>query len=75
MGLFQIPQRGVELEVLANGDVGDAAAVPLGEVGDGSELRGLDDAVRDPDADHEVPDGLALAALAADRADAVALGV
>src|SRR5262245_14819852 len=65
----------VELEVLAHGDVGDAVTVPLREVGDGSELRGFDDAVRDPDADHEVPDRFAFAALAADRADAVALGV
>src|SRR4029450_2905813 len=44
-------------------------------VGDGSELRRFNDAVGNPDADHEVPDGLALAALAADRAGAVALGV
>ena len=65
----------MELKVLTHGDVGDAAAMPLGEVGDRSELGRLDDAVGNPDADHEVPDGLALAALAADRAGAVALGV
>src|SRR4030095_13452763 len=49
--------------------------VAFGEVGDRPELVRLDDAVRDPDAHHEVPHGLALAALAADRADAVALCV
>src|SRR3989449_11121495 len=64
----------VELDVLADRDVGDAARVALGEPGDRAKLVGLQLTVRDPDADHEVARRLALAALAADRADAVALG-
>src|SRR5882762_9902892 len=65
----------VQLDVLANRDVADAAAVPLGQVGDGPQLMGLESAVGDPDPHHEVADGLALAVLAPDRADSVALGV
>src|SRR2546426_6913931 len=65
----------VELDVLADRDVGDAARVALGEPGDRAKLVGLQLTVRDPDADHEVARRLALAALSADRADAVALGV
>src|SRR5262245_48167924 len=65
----------VELDVLTHGDVGDAVAVPLGEVGDGPELRRFDDAVGYQDADHGVADGLALAVAADDRVYDVPLGV
>src|SRR2546422_3884550 len=53
----------------------DPPRVALGEPGDRAELVGLQLTVRDPDADHEVACRLSLTALAADRADAVALGV
>ena len=65
----------VELEILAHGDVGDAAAVPLGEVGDRPDLPRLEHAVGNADSHHQVPNRLALAALAPDRAHAVALRV
>src|SRR5207244_9045272 len=65
----------VQLDVLADGDVGDPATMPRGEVGDRPELMGLEGAVRDPDTHHEVANGFALASLAADRTDAVALGI
>src|SRR5262245_50056954 len=62
----------VELDVLADRDVRDPVAVPFGEVGNGAELVGLEHPVRDADSHHEIPHGLALAAL---PADAVALRV
>ena len=65
----------VELEVLADGDVGHAACAALREARDRPELVGEELAVRDADPHHEVGYGLALAALAADGADAVALRV
>src|SRR3989454_151560 len=65
----------VELHVLAHGEVGDAARVALGEVGQRAQLRSVHDAVRDPHADHEVLRRAALAADAADGADAIALRV
>src|SRR5437763_10404485 len=65
----------VELDVLADRDVGDPARVTLGEVGNRAELMGVERAVRDADAHHDVERRLALAPLAADGADAVALRV
>jgi len=68
-------QSAWKTKVLADRDVRDAAAVPVGEVGDRANLARLEHAVRNADSHHEMPHGLALAALAADRADAVALRV
>lgn len=65
----------VKLDVLADGQVGDAAGVSLGQVGDRPQLVRQQQPVRDPDAHHEVWDGVPLATLAADSAEAVALGV
>src|ERR1700720_4118797 len=65
----------VELDVLADGDVGYAVAEVVGEIGDGVGLFAGEEAVGDADADHEVGDGFAFAVFAADDADAVALGV
>src|SRR5881296_3698257 len=65
----------VKLDVLADRDVGNPPRVALGEPGDRAELVRLQLTVRNPDADHEVACRLTLTALAADRADAVALGV
>ena len=65
----------VELDVLADCDVGEIARVFACEAGDDAELAGGEDAVGDADAHHEVIGGEAFAALAAGCADAVALGV
>jgi len=65
----------VELDVLADGDVGDAIAVPVGEIGDGVELTAGEETVGDADTDHEERDGAAFTARAAGDAEAVTLGV
>jgi len=65
----------VKLDVLADGDVGDAVAVVSGEIGDGADLPGGEQTVGDADADHEERNGEAFAALAASDALAIALGV
>src|SRR5262249_8544829 len=43
-----------ELELLAGGDVGDAAPAAVGDRGDRPELRGVRDAVWDADPHHEL---------------------
>ena len=65
----------MELNILADGDVGNAAAVFFGELRDGAELMAGEQAVGDADAHHEKREGFAFAVFAADDADAVALGV
>ncbi len=65
----------VELDVLADGDVGEVAGVLARDAADDAELMCGEDAVGDADAHHEVVGGEAFAALAAGGADAVALGV
>src|SRR3984957_10677388 len=65
----------VELDVLADGDVGYAVAEVVGEVGDGAGLFAGEETVGDANADHEVRDGFAFAVFAADYANAVTLGV
>ena len=65
----------MELDVLAGGDVGEVAGVLAGDAADDPELVGGEDAVGKADAHHEELSGLALAADATGRADAVALGV
>jgi hypothetical protein len=65
----------VQLDILAHRDVGDAARVPLGEIGDPPRLCRGQNTVWNADAHEEIPDRLALAARAADRAHAIALRV
>ncbi|MGA2302543.1 MAG: hypothetical protein ABSG77_17830 [Candidatus Acidiferrum sp.] len=65
----------VELDVLADGDVCDAVAVAIGEVGNGAELTAGEETVGDADTDHEERNGAAFAARAADDAEAVTLRV
>ena len=65
----------VELDVLPHREVGDAARVPLRQVRDRPDLVGDEPAVRDPDPHHEVREGPALSACAANGADTVALRV
>ncbi len=65
----------VQLDVLARGDVGDAAGVLRGDVGDDVQLVRGEQAVGQADAHHEVVTGQAFAVLAAGDAEAVTLGV
>src|ERR1700688_3628967 len=65
----------MQLNVLANGDVRDAAAVFFREVRDGAHLLAAHQAVGNTDAHHKKRHGLAFAIFAANYADAVALGV
>jgi len=65
----------VELDILANGDVGDSVAMFGGEIGDFVDLRRGEEAVGDADANHEVRHGLPFAACATHDALAVALGI
>ncbi len=65
----------VELDVLANGEVGDAIAMFIGKSGDGAELRAGEQAVGNADAEHEERNGAAFATGAAGDASAIALGV
>lgn len=65
----------VELNVLADGDVGYAIAMICGEIGDGADLLAGEEAVGNADTNHEEWDGEAFATFAADDALAVALGV
>src|SRR5580704_10928779 len=65
----------MELNILANGEIGARTCVTLGNLCDCAELVGAEDAVGQGDAHHEVRRGLAFAARAADCAGAVALGV
>ena len=65
----------VQLHVLADGDVGDAAGVALGEIGDGAGLPAGKEAVGDADAHHEEFGGFAFAVFSAGDAYTVALGV
>ncbi len=51
----------VELDVLADGDVGDAVAVFIGESGDGAELRGGEQAIGNANTQHEEGNGAAFA--------------
>ncbi len=65
----------VELNILTDGNIGDAASVALGETGDGAELMRGQQAIGHGDAHHEVGSGFAFPANAADGADAVTLRV
>src|SRR5208283_823334 len=65
----------VELDVLADGDVGNAIAVAIGEIGDGVELTAGEEAVGDAYAHHEEGNGATFTARAANDAEAVTLGV
>ena len=65
----------VELDILPHGQVGDPASMTLGQISDGSELGGIQNAVGNADAKHEAGQRLALAAFSANHAGAVSLGV
>jgi len=65
----------VQLNVLADGNVGDAVAVFGGEIGDGADLLAGEKAVGDANAHHEKGGGLPFSHGAAGDAVAVALGV
>lgn len=65
----------MELNILANGDVGDAIAVLGRKTGDGAELLAGEEAAGDADTHHEERSGLPFSARAADDAVAVALRV
>src|SRR5271157_6329688 len=65
----------VELDVLADGDVCDAVAVAIGEIGNGVELTAGEETVGDANAYHEERNGAAFTARAANNAEAVTLCV
>ena len=65
----------VELNVLADGEIGDAIAVLGGKIGNGAELMASEESVGDADAHHEVRSGLPFSTGATDDAEAIALGV
>ena len=65
----------MQLNILADGEVGDSVGVTAGEVGDRPQLVRSHHAVGNADAHHEALQRAAHAALAAGDARAVALGV
>src|SRR5215472_12310141 len=65
----------MQLNVLTDGDVGDAARVDFGEAGDGAKLAGVEQSVGNANAQHEEGKRLAFAATASDHPGAVPLGV
>ena len=71
----RLDRQPVKLDVLPRGDVGQVACIFARDAADGAQLVRRNDPVGDSDAHHEVFRCQPLAALAAGRADAVALGV
>src|SRR6185437_10643428 len=65
----------VELNALASCKIGQIASMIAGDAADEAKLRGGEDSVRQADAHHEIVAGEALAALPADGAHPIALGV
>ena len=65
----------VELNILADGEIGERVAVTLGNLCDGTQLIGAQQAVGQGNAHHEILRGFAFAARAADGAGAVTLRV
>src|SRR5580698_5867814 len=65
----------MQLNILADGQIGDAIGVAAGEVSDGAELPRSHHAVGDADANHETLQRLPYSALAAGYARAVTLGI
>src|SRR5271156_6491158 len=65
----------VKLDILAHGQVSNAASMTLGQPSNGSQLRRIQNAVGDADAKHEARQRLAFAAFSADHPCAVSLGV
>ena len=65
----------MQLDILANREIGNSVGVAASEIGDGAKLRRSHHPVRDSEAHHESLNGLALAILAARDASAVALRV
>ena len=65
----------VQLDILAHRQVGGSAGVFLGDVGDGSQLVRMEQAVGNADTHHEEGQRLPFPVFPADHAGAVALGV
>ena len=65
----------VQLDILAHRQVSGCARIFLGDVGDGSQLVSMEQAVRNTDAHHEEREGLPFSVLAADHAHSITLGV
>src|ERR1700736_315236 len=65
----------MQLNILAYGDVGIAAAIFFGDGGDQASLSAGENAVGDANANHEICGGFSFAVGAADDPDAIALGV
>ena len=65
----------MQLNILADGDVGNSVGVAAGEFGDGAQLAGAEQAVGDSNSHHEALQRPAFSALAAGYARSVTLGV
>ncbi len=65
----------MELNILADGEIGERVAVTLRNLCDGAKLIGAKQAVGQGNAHHEILSCFAFAARATDRAGAVTLGV
>src|SRR5689334_5149659 len=65
----------MQLNILPDGNVGLSARITLRELANGAQLTRGENAVRNPDAQHEILGGFSLATLAADRAHAITLRV
>ena len=65
----------VQLNILADGNVGNTASVAFGEIGDRARLLAGEQAVGNANAHHKKRHGPAFAVFAANYADSVALGV
>ena len=65
----------MQLDVLADGDIGNGSAEAFGKVGNGAQLIGAEQAVGEGDAEHEEPTGFSLATGAAGCSRSVSLRV
>src|SRR5256885_15520878 len=65
----------MQLDVLADSNVSDASRISLRQVGDGAQLIRMQEAAGQPDPDHEIRRGLALAAGTAQSSRAITLRV
>src|SRR5947209_9791010 len=65
----------MQLNILANSDVGDTARISLREIGEGAQLMRSKKAVGKADSHHEIRSGFTFPAAAAQRSCAIALGV
>ena len=65
----------MELNVLTDGNVGEAVAIFGGKISDGANLIAVEEAIGNANANHEERSGAAFAAGAAEDAQAITLGV